>query len=273
MFDQTQHSALARHPRSVTSITMAGAVTIVVLAINVSLAGVTCARAQESPSTPATETTATAKTGAAFDFESLATLDGKIYRQAIVRKVEPDSLLVEHAGGLARVSLFDLTEEIQQRYHFDHDQAMAHYKQREAEQRALRKQLFFERIRQDAEAEAEARQEALENTVAADWIPVRASIVSLHGDDALARVDRIILRPTRTINAFGSESLPGAPEKHYVPIASVPVVLKGIAAGADQSIFGEFWNGYVWPDGEVALDPNFPEEKTPVYRAMQSRSK
>ena len=46
------------------------------------------------------------------DFPELTTKDGRILRNAFVTAVEPDALLIRHEGGLARISLFELSPEI-----------------------------------------------------------------------------------------------------------------------------------------------------------------
>ena len=78
-----------------------------------------------SPSEPAVSSSEKAEPlNRVIDFEKLETTDNKIYQKVTVRKIEPDSLLVEHLSGIARVSMFDLSEKIQKHYEFDRDAAI-----------------------------------------------------------------------------------------------------------------------------------------------------
>jgi hypothetical protein len=208
-----------------------------------------------------------------IDFEKLETSDGKIYQRVTVRKIEPDSLLVEHLTGMARISLFDVSEEIQQHYEFDRDAAMAHYQARDAEQRALRKQMLLERVRLQAAEEAQTRRENLERRAKLEWVPVRARIVKIRGSDALAFIDRIVLKETRTKTVFGGEGLPGPPKKEYVRLSKDPVWLRNIATEGERVKTGSYWNGYIWPDGDVSLDPNDPTKTAAAFRAIRPREK
>ena len=211
--------------------------------------------------------------GRVIHLEKLETKDGKVYTQVTVRKTEPDSLLIEHSNGLASISLFDVSEEIQERYHFDHEAAIEAYKRREAEQRAVRRKLFHDRIRQQAAEEAEKRQENLERRAKMEWLPVRAKILTVRDGGALAIVDRIVMRPTRTINAFGNEGLPGPPKKEFVRLSPSPVWLKTIGDIETPSDNGPpvYWNGYIWPDGTVSLNARNPENTTAAYRTLKTK--
>lgn len=227
--------------------------------------------ATTGPSTPATRGDAkTAPPSRIIHFEVLETTDNRVYQQVTVRKAEPDSLLIEHLSGIVRVSLFDLSEEIQTRYHFDRDAAIEHYKRREAEQRAMRKQLLLERVRQQAIEEGETRQQNLERLAKAEWIPVRAKILAVDKGNALAIVDRIVMKPTRTKTALGGEGLPGPPKKVFVRMSKSPVWLKevGDLRHASKDGRARYWHGYIWPDGEVILNPKEPDKTTAAYRTI-----
>lgn len=76
--------------------------------------------------------------------ETLETRKGDIPHNCCVSRVETDGLVIEHDGGLARVSLFDLNPSIQAQYDFDTIEAMDAYKRDQAVQRKLRKQLLLE---------------------------------------------------------------------------------------------------------------------------------
>jgi hypothetical protein len=225
-----------------------------------------------SPSEPADSSSEKAETlNRVIDFEKLETTDNKIYQKVTVRKIEPDSLLIEHLSGVARVSLFDLSEEIQKHYEFDHDAAIEHYKRRQSFQRAMRKKLLLDRVRQQAVEEAEVRQQNLERLAKTEWIPVRAKIVFVKNGNALALVDRIVMKPTRGKTALGGEGLPGPPKKVYVRISKSPVWLKNVGDFEQPSVEGPaiYWTGYIWPDGEVSLNPKQPDDTTSAYRTIK----
>ncbi len=202
-----------------------------------------------------------------IDFERLATTEGDVFFDVRIRDVEPDSLIIEHRNGAARVSLFNLPDEIRINYDFDAERAMAHYKARDERLRALRKQQVQEKLRVDAEMAAAARREAHDEDVRRNWIPARARIIEFVADGALAYVDRITMerRPTRT--ALGGEGLPGPPQASYSRLAASPVILKGLRKGRGGLQAGSTWTGYVMRDAQdAALDQRDPDAPL-VFRA------
>jgi len=70
--------------------------------------------------------------------KDLVTLDGQVYRNYSIKKVEPDGLSILHQAGVTKVEFERLSEELQKRYNYDpfdaydHDQAEAQ-RQRAAE--------------------------------------------------------------------------------------------------------------------------------------------
>jgi hypothetical protein len=58
-----------------------------------------------------------------------------------------------------------------------------------------------------------------------------------------------------------------------VRISKNPVLLKGVGDIDAPTIAnpGVYWNGYIWPDGEVSLNSNNPAKTTATYRAIKTR--
>ena len=79
-------------------------------------------------------------TAAPLHAEDLTTLDGKVYKDYTVTKVEPDGLSIRHAEGTAKVPFHRLPDEVQRQHGYDpfhaydYDQEEAR-KEREAEAR------------------------------------------------------------------------------------------------------------------------------------------
>lgn len=206
-----------------------------------------------------------------IDFERLVTNNDETYDNVSVLEVQPDSLIIQHRNGVARVSLFDLSDEIRRNYGFDHDKAMAHYKKRDAEQRVLRKKLFYDRIKFEAEQEKIARQQNFVVEDNPDWIHVRAKILSIDGNHAMAKLERIVMRAApRRKTALGGEALPDPPIATYTPLSPRPVLLSEVKNTGKAIIVGQFWIGYVHRSAQNEIKdgvkPKFPVYKTAVPR-------
>jgi len=212
------------------------------------------------------DATTSGETG--IDYERLATTDGEVYFNVKIRKIEPDSLIVEHRNGAARISFFDLPDEIRDSYGFDADRAMAHYKARDERLRALRKQQFHEKLLADAKLAEAAKLEAHENDVRQNWIPARARIIEVGPAGALAYVERITMERQPTKTALGGEGLPGPPKASYSRLSRSPVILKGLQKNGRGSVkAGSVWTGYVIRDPHDATLDQRKEDAPLVYRA------
>ncbi len=202
-----------------------------------------------------------------IDYERLVTIKGDVFFDVRIRNIEPDSLIVEHRNGAARVSLFDLPDEIRDSYGFDPDRAMAHYKARDERLRALRKQQLQAKLLAEAEMAKTARREAHEDDIRQNWISARARIIEIGPDGALAYVDRITMERQPTKTALGGEGLPGPPSPRYSRLSSSPVLLKGLQQGGRGVQAGSVWTGYVSRDPHDAALAERDENAPLVYRA------
>jgi hypothetical protein len=74
------------------------------------------------------------------------------FEKAVVSRVEPDAITIMHATGVARVPFQDLSEEMQRKYGYDPQKALAY---QQGIQRAAREQALAE-----AKAARDAKEEA-----------------------------------------------------------------------------------------------------------------
>ncbi len=63
--------------------------------------------------------------GARVQAEDWKTLGGETYHEVQVIKVEPDAITILHRDGGARVSIWNLSPELQKRFNYDPDKALA----------------------------------------------------------------------------------------------------------------------------------------------------
>jgi hypothetical protein len=70
--------------------------------------------------------------------EDWTMLDGKVYHDVKVVKAEPDAVTILHRDGGALIRLLDLPADLQKRFNFDPDQALAAAKALEEERRKLK---------------------------------------------------------------------------------------------------------------------------------------
>jgi hypothetical protein len=85
--------------------------------------------------------------------------DGMVYRNAQVRRIEPDGLTVSHDGGLTKIPFSRLSDELRRTYEYDPDEAERYRRTRlledqkaERDRQALRERLKAERTQQMAKA-------------------------------------------------------------------------------------------------------------------------
>jgi len=55
--------------------------------------------------------------------DDIKTINGKVYKNATVTRVEPDGIMVKFSGGLVKIPFKDLSEELQQKYHYNSEEA------------------------------------------------------------------------------------------------------------------------------------------------------
>ena len=128
-------------------------------------------------------------------FGVLRTDEGVEYRNVKVVRVEPDSLIIQHDDGMARVPLFDLSPEIQARFAFDPFKGMKHFKEETQRQRELRWRLFWEGERYKAEQMEKEERARIIESAKLNWVPVEASVLRRVPDGVLARCRRVVLFP------------------------------------------------------------------------------
>lgn len=183
---------------------------------------------------------------AAASYPELKTRDGKVFHDCRVVRAEPDALVVEHRGGVARLSLFDLPESVQQAHGFDPFAAMEFYKARAEWQRELKWKMFWEKQAHEADQAKAADLEATLRTAQAEWVPVEATILQRLGDDAvLARCRRVVFERTRAKSTLGFD-IEGPPKRKLVDFGEAAIVLRMVVPGE----IGAEWKGYVNPVSE-----------------------
>jgi chromosome segregation ATPase len=93
-------------------------------------------------------------TAAAFA-EDFKTINGKEYKDATVTRVEPDGIVVKTTSGVTKVYFVELPKEVQDRFHYDSENAASYSAEQAANYAAYQKQQEETR-RQQQEAEAKS---------------------------------------------------------------------------------------------------------------------
>jgi hypothetical protein len=103
--------------------------------------------------------------------DDIKTVSGKEYKNATVSRVEPDGLMVKFSGGFVKVPFSELSKELQDKYHYNPEQAAV---ARTAEAAAIEQanQQTEELAKQKAEEQSKQRNkqgniQALRNSLAA----------------------------------------------------------------------------------------------------------
>ena len=107
--------------------------------------------------------------------DDFKTIDGKEYKNVTVSRVEPDSIVLKSKSGVAKIYFTELPKEVQERFHYNAQQAAQYTaqtieenklsRQQEAEEAQKRAeqaaaQLAMRRQQQQAEIQQKQRQEA-----------------------------------------------------------------------------------------------------------------
>jgi hypothetical protein len=80
---------------------------------------------------------------------------GNIFKNVVIKKVEPDGLLVTHSGGVKKLPFVELSEEIQNKYGYDPAKAAGFAKEQATLQAAAREQSMAQaRVREEQERKA-----------------------------------------------------------------------------------------------------------------------
>tara|TARA_R110000850_G_scaffold64695_29_gene145110 strand:- start:674 stop:1381 length:708 start_codon:yes stop_codon:yes gene_type:complete len=202
------------------------------------------------------------------DYERLESKDGRTFEECHVKRVESDALIIEHRDGMARISFFDLSPEIQSAYDFDPIEALAAYKKNIAMERELRKNQLLESEKQRAEAQHQAEKEQFYEEAKREWIPSKGTIIKVNGQGAYAELWRISFVPTKETSVLGFEK-EGTPKRVMKKIGKGLVFLKQV--GPDFSP-GDKWEGFVDPiSKEYTISPKSRKNDIPVYRCVSRR--
>jgi hypothetical protein len=78
-------------------------------------------------------------TSAAFA-EDFKTVNGKEYNDATITRVEPDGIIVKTKSGITKVYFVELPKEVQERFHYDSEQAASYSAAQAANYTAYQKQ-------------------------------------------------------------------------------------------------------------------------------------
>src|SRR2546421_12212236 len=72
--------------------------------------------------------------------DDFKTSDGKEYKNATVRRVEPDGIVLTSKSGISKIYFTELPKEVQERFHYDAAKATAYSAEQNAALEQLRKQ-------------------------------------------------------------------------------------------------------------------------------------
>lgn len=199
------------------------------------------------------------------DYSHLITKDGREYFECFVRKSDQEGLLITHRKGMAKISFFDLSPEIRDKYDFDPIAAMRMHRELREADRLLRKQRVLEAEKIRADQALEKALAEMQVLAESEWIPVEARILSTEGDFAFARVKKVVFHPTTRISPLGFEN-PGPPKRVTQLLGEGAYFLRSLGPKFKR---GSTWKGYMEPfaSGERA-HPGKPGNSVPVHLAV-----
>ena len=101
--------------------------------------------------------------------EDFKTVNGKEYKDATVTRVEPDGIIVKTKAGITKLAFAELPKEVQERFHYDPQNAAAYAAGQSANYTAYQKQQEDAHRQQDHEAAKNkailAEQQAAQNRI------------------------------------------------------------------------------------------------------------
>lgn len=198
-------------------------------------------------------------------FTELPVEGGKVYKECTVIETDAEGFLIRHAGGVSRISFFDVDEKIQEQFNFDPVEALRIYKIRQEVERARRKQLLLEAEKMKAAIARENARIEREEIARKEWPPVLAQVVHRSDAGLFVNAQRIEFVPTKTISTLGFE-LDGPPKRVLKPFSRTLIFLEGakLANEGDKE-----WRGYVDPVSlKNTSHPQFPHKSVPVHLAV-----
>lgn len=198
-----------------------------------------------------------------YDFLELKVGEDLVLKNCKVTRQEADALIVSHQGGIARVSLFDLIPDLQERFNFDPVVALEKYRKDQEVLQAQRKMRFLEAEKFKA---LEAAREADEEKYAQAkklWIPATGTVLKRNRHGTFVRAYEIKMVPTKTKSTLGF-TVDGPDKKVMEPFANGVLCLTNITGE-----IGTKWKGYVSPVcvKQVPRNPGDPP-KIPVHEAL-----
>lgn len=200
------------------------------------------------------------KAGEAGKLAEIRTIQGAVYSDCQVLRVETDALLIRHRNGMAKVSFFDLDTDLRKRYGFDPVAGMKKRRTDLEQQRERRWEQFWEREKWESEKKSRQELEDFQAKARREWMPITARVLRRTDRGAFVQASRITFVPTKTKSTLGFE-IDGPPKKQLVPFK--PDVIFIEATGID----GEFWQGYLDPVTRESIS-NGHDESIPVHRAV-----
>lgn len=202
------------------------------------------------------------------DFVRITTKAGLTYEDCFLKSTDAEGIVIQHRNGLVRLSLFDLSPELQEKFDFDPVSAMKAYRENEAKSREVRKQRILETARLQAEAERAATAEAMRFVAEKEWLPIEATIKRVTDDGAYAQVKEIVFLPTTQISTLGFEN-PGPPKRIARRFGTGLVFLQGVN---HRFVKGEIWKGYMDPSSIRRVKHLETDQNTvPVHLAVPPR--
>jgi len=171
--------------------------------------------------------------------DDFKTIDGKEYKNAKVRRVEPDGIVLITKSGLSKVYFVELPKEIQERFHYDAQQGPQFTAQTLEENRLIRQQQAGEeqkRVEQKAKDLAERRQQ---QEAEMQRQQREAEMQRRQQEAEQQRQARIETKPTY------SRSQEGVPEHTYELVQDYTIVTAGWSKRVRR---GERYNGRILVD-------------------------
>jgi thioredoxin 1 len=81
-----------------------------------------------------------AQLGSAEQTDEFKTINGKVYKNAAINRVEPDGIILVSNSGISKIYFTELPRDVQERFHYDPETAAAYSSAQAANQEALQKQ-------------------------------------------------------------------------------------------------------------------------------------
>jgi hypothetical protein len=147
--------------------------------------------------------------------EDFQTINGKEYKNAAVTRLEPDGIVVKTTSGVTKVYFTELPKDVQERFHYDPEQAASYSSEQAANYAAYQKQQEETR-RQRADTEAKNRAAAAEHQASAN----RAQALQARYVELQQREDQLLLQIGEAKKP-GPEYREGKSRRHHPnPLAS-----------------------------------------------------